>query len=228
MPTHDERRAMVHDDWHAGRITEVRADEMLRTINEHERAEKRAAADNDAAPLIIVRAVRHVPGVGGYQVIVNDEAVFAGTFAECHRKQGELIAEAARETSGAPGKLVATIEDAWTEVLHDDNPDTSYLEQDEFVDRLEAFRRGDFAFVGVRLVARIRFETKQGGGIHGPTITTGGLWGIEDDSGEDYFRTVAADETGELEEMLTALGIQPAYAETVAREAARDVRHWGR
>lgn len=47
----------------------------------------------------VVASVRHRPGVGGYVVLDGGTEVFAGTFAECHRRQGELIAAWARGES---------------------------------------------------------------------------------------------------------------------------------
>lgn len=116
--------------------------------------------------------------------------------------------------------MKAKITSAWLEVLPDEDADTSYLDQDEFETRREEYREGSFSFVGVRACAAILFETEQGGWIHGPTVTTPGLWGIEDDSGEDYLREVGADEAAQLPEMLEALGIDASrarYAESVAK-----------
>jgi len=120
--------------------------------------------------------------------------------------------------------LRAKIERAYIEVVPDEDPDTSYLYQDEpdFSERREAFERGDFSFVGVRAVAEITFETEVSNGwIHGPKITTPGLWGIESDSGESYFSEVGADEAAQLVDMLHALGIslgRARYAESVAKQ----------
>ena len=109
------------------------------------------------------------------------------------------------------GTLRAKIERAYIEVVPDEEPDTSYLYQDEpdFSERRAEYERGDFGFVGVRAVAEITFENDQhpGGWIHGPKIVSPGLWGIESDSGEDYFRNIGEEEAFELGEMLLSLGI---------------------
>ena len=92
------------------------------------------------------------------------------------------------------------------ETIPDDSPDTSYLEQDGFEDRMRAYRRGDFGFIGVRAAIDLDIPTKQGG-IIGQRITTPGLWGIEDDSDEDYLREVYEEECAQLVEMLETLGV---------------------
>src|ERR1700678_2213090 len=89
------------------------------------------------------------------------------------------------------------------EVLDDESPDTSYLEQDDWEDRLAEYRRGDFSFVGVRAKAKIRVP-------HGKDwilseMTSPGLWGIESDSGEDYLQEVFEEEKATLLEMLESL-----------------------
>jgi hypothetical protein len=123
--------------------------------------------------------------------------------------------------------MKATIERSWIEVLPDPEPDASYLYQAEpdFSDRRAEYEAGSFAFVGVRACAEVRFETDAGGWITGPTVTSAGLWSVESDSGEDYFRDVGRDESADLMEMLTALGIQPARAATAARNAVSDIRY---
>jgi hypothetical protein len=87
----------------------------------------------------------------------------------------------------------------------DECPDASYLEQEGlgFEDRLAAYRNGDFSFVGVQVEAEIYIPHGSDWIIQ--TIKTPGLWGIEDDSGEDYFREVAADESVTLSDMLQEL-----------------------
>lgn len=86
-------------------------------------------------------------------------------------------------------------------VLPDEDPDTSFLDQDEFEDRKEAFRRGDFSFVGVRAEAEIVVD-----GIT-QTITSGGLWGVESDAGDRYILEVGHEEYNDLRKILKTLGV---------------------
>jgi hypothetical protein len=86
-------------------------------------------------------------------------------------------------------------------VLPDEDPDPSYLDQGEFADRREAFRRGDFSFVGVRAEAEVDI-----GGIV-QTLTSGGLWGVESDAGDSYVEEVAGEEWAELRRVLTDVGV---------------------
>ena len=86
-------------------------------------------------------------------------------------------------------------------VLPDEDPDTSFLDQDEFEDRKEAFQRGDFSFVGVRAEAEITVD-----GIT-QTIVSGGLWGIESDAGDEYIKEVGGEEYTDLRRILKTLGV---------------------
>jgi len=99
------------------------------------------------------------------------------------------------------------VERAQVVVVVDEDPDTSWLEQGEWTDRLEAYSRGDFYFVGVYAEARIRFQTPQGGWTQGAYVRTPGVWGIESDSDESYLAEVGNEEQGELAEMLEALNV---------------------
>jgi hypothetical protein len=86
-------------------------------------------------------------------------------------------------------------------VLPDPDPDPSYLDQEEFTDRREAYRRGDLAFVGIRAEAKIVVD-----GIL-QTIVSGGLWGVESDAGDAYIREVAGEEYTDLRRILKTLGV---------------------
>jgi len=94
------------------------------------------------------------------------------------------------------------VESVEIRVVADRDPDTSYLEQEGFEDRLRKFQRGEFGFVGVQAVAEVEI-----GGIM-QEITSAGLWGIESDSGEDYFRSVGKEEYAQLKEILSDMGIR--------------------
>lgn len=86
-------------------------------------------------------------------------------------------------------------------VLPDEDPDVSFLDQDEFEDRKEAYRRGNFSFVGVRAEAEIVVD-----GII-QHITSGGLWGVESDAGDEYIEGIAQEEYTDLRKILKTLGV---------------------
>lgn len=82
----------------------------------------------------------------------------------------------------------------------DPDPDASFLEQEDFEDRLKAYKRGEFGFVGVRVEAQIRIaETEQ-------TLTSPGVWGIESDH-EDGRDEIVSEEWKALRDVLKAVGV---------------------
>lgn len=89
-------------------------------------------------------------------------------------------------------------------VVPDESPDPSYLYQEGlgFEDRRAAYERGEFGFVGVKAVAEINIS-----GII-ETIESPGLWGIEDDSGDEHLKDVYRDELSTLYEMLKELKVE--------------------
>jgi hypothetical protein len=99
---------------------------------------------------------------------------------------------------------VNTVKTARIVIASDDDGDSSYLEQDGWEDRLAEYRAGDFDFVGVYLEAEVLVPALGGGGVV-TTERSPGLWSIESDCGEDYFRRVAFDEYHEFAAMLSAL-----------------------
>ena len=105
-------------------------------------------------------------------------------------------------------------------VMHDEDPDPSYLDQDEFEDRKEEFERGDFSFVGVRAEADVVIE----GVVQ--TLTSAGLWGIESDSGEEYIEDTALEEYDGLRDILKAVGVSTSQVPVGDREMIRPLIKW--
>jgi len=99
----------------------------------------------------------------------------------------------------------------------DEFPDLSYLEYDEtFTDehnasneeRLKQFHNGDVWMLGMWVEATVSYPTNERGDRRIETLRSGGLWGIECDSDEDYINgTILADELADLKEHLEAFGV---------------------
>jgi hypothetical protein len=70
-------------------------------------------------------------------------------------------------------------------------------------ERMEAYNRGDWCMVGVWAEAEVQL-----GGTICQRIRSGGLWGIESDSG-DYLDDVAKEELASLETELASVGFTP-------------------
>lgn len=101
----------------------------------------------------------------------------------------------------------------------DEDPDLSWLEQDCFAHdgygaaRLASYGH-DWHMIGIVAEAEITVA----GVIQ--TITSGGLWGIESDSSDDYLREVADEELAALRDILVGLG----FAADAIDGAAHDAR----
>ena len=89
------------------------------------------------------------------------------------------------------------------ELVPDEDPDVSYLEQDEYQDRLKEYKRGMFGFVGVQAVATISVPYGRDWII--THLRSPGIWGVENDSGEDHLNDIFSDEKAVLITMLEAL-----------------------
>ena|GEM_PF-2245781 len=111
-----------------------------------------------------------------------------------------------RVVEAAPRRAPAKLEEIRVVVEHDPDPDVSYLEQEDFEERLAAFQAGEFSFVGVHAEADVVIE----GVVQ--TLTSGGLWGIEsnsveNESGEEYLREIVVQEYEELRKILKTVGV---------------------
>lgn len=94
------------------------------------------------------------------------------------------------------------------DVVNDDSPDTSYLEQEGFEDRRAEYEAGAFGFFGIR--AAVVIPVPYGADHIDATIRSPGLWGIESDCGDDYIREVFEEQCAVLAEMLEGLNIRVA------------------
>lgn len=88
-------------------------------------------------------------------------------------------------------------------VMPDDNPDPSYLEQPDFEERRAQYLADLFSFVGIRAEVRVHDTTT---GVS-TTVTSGGLWGIESDSGDEYLRQIGTEELATISAELASRGI---------------------
>lgn len=111
--------------------------------------------------------------------------------------------------------LTVSRSDFERQVITDEDPDASYLEQEGlgFEERLAEYRRGEFYFVGVRAKVTLHIPVERNTHIL-QEVTSPGLWGVESDSGEGYFNEVYAEEVEQLVSMLEQMGVK---VETPAR-----------
>jgi len=88
-----------------------------------------------------------------------------------------------------------------------------YVRQD--YERMESLNRGDWCFIGIRTEAEISLPVQCNKGcVHGHEvyyhttqhITSGGLWGIESDSGREHIEETIREELANLKTELLALG----------------------
>jgi hypothetical protein len=78
-----------------------------------------------------------------------------------------------------------------------------YAQQD--FERIEAFNKGEYALIGIRAKAEIHISSNGKEWII-QSIISPGIWGIDSDSDNSYFKEVAESEISELKFMLKELG----------------------
>lgn len=103
------------------------------------------------------------------------------------------------------------------EIVPDDSPDVSYLEQDCMNEpspgmqdggagrrRLAAYHAGDWHMVGVRAVAVVTVGHYKYSKQY--TLKSAGLWGVESDSGAEYFDEIFREECASMADDLREFG----------------------
>lgn len=93
------------------------------------------------------------------------------------------------------------------EIIPDELPDVSYLQQDVFSERLKQYERGDLTFIGIKEMARIEIKMSENHYIT-QEILSPGLWSIESDATDDYLESVYQTEIEILKSMLKELSVE--------------------
>lgn len=88
--------------------------------------------------------------------------------------------------------------------------------------RMEALNAGEWHYIGVMVEARVSYSI--GNGTRRlEWFESGGLWGIESDSGEEYLAEVAQEQIQDLREHLNAFNVDTSEFEAKAKEALKEV-----
>ena len=95
--------------------------------------------------------------------------------------------------------------------------DPEYLEQD--YERAEAYNRGEWYMFGIIAKVEVSYERDDYKRLE--TLSSGGLWGIESDSGT-YIREAAKQQLAELEEHLKRFNVDLGNFEKLADKALED------
>ena len=85
--------------------------------------------------------------------------------------------------------------------------------------RMESLHRGNWFYMGLRAEAEVFVPCGQSSISQG--ITSGGLYGIESDSGKDYIAEVEQEELAELRKQLSALGFSKRAIATACKDVER-------
>lgn len=80
--------------------------------------------------------------------------------------------------------------------------------------RMESLYRGDWFFIGIYAQANMS---------DGHTFRSGGLWGIESDSGREYIEQVAREEIADLRNTLASYGVNTSTFDDMAEEAIQNI-----
>jgi hypothetical protein len=73
--------------------------------------------------------------------------------------------------------------------------------------RVEGLNHGDWYFMGIRAEAEVSTSSDQGGTWTRQTIKSGGLWGIESDSDEEFLKETEDEQISELKGILREFSI---------------------
>ena len=117
--------------------------------------------------------------------------------------------------------------------IHETSPDLSYYEPgaDEGPEvaaqckaRLDDYDRQEWYVMGLRAeveLLHLADPADKSGTLH--TLSSGGLWGVESDSGEEYLREVAGEELADLKTLcLDLAGVTAEAFDAAAAEALAD------
>ncbi|MCY4584401.1 MAG: hypothetical protein OXB98_00030 [Bryobacterales bacterium] len=94
------------------------------------------------------------------------------------------------------------------ETLPDPCPDTSYLEQEGFEERMQELQDDRFGFMGIRASCTLHIGIGQSDHVILHCFKSPGIWAVETDSSPEYIQELFEDEKTILLTMLDAIGCQ--------------------
>lgn len=97
-------------------------------------------------------------------------------------------------------------EEITMETLPDPFPDTSYLQQKGYEERLRQSEDGIFSFIGVRASCTVHIGIGQKGHTISQRIDSPGVWNVESDSNDSHIQELFENERSILLAMLDAMG----------------------
>ena len=170
-----------------------------------------------------------IPDAGQRRMgIVDMGTVIGNAVARCHEEAESCYARGLWlrwEQWTARGRRIAAWADArgrtrgvvevhevGIKIVTDEDADTSYLTQEGREADLAAWRRGDFGYVGMWAYASLTID-----GVR-QTVTSAGIWGVEDRTPQCVIDEVALEELKDLSGVLDAMGIDGRDATAPERE----------
>ena len=97
-------------------------------------------------------------------------------------------------------------EEITMETLPDPCPDTSYLQQEGYEERLRQAEDGIFSFIGVRASCTVYIGIGHKGHTIVHRIDSPGIWNVESDSNDSHIQELFENERSILLAMLDAMG----------------------
>ena len=105
-------------------------------------------------------------------------------------------------------KTKITVDKVRVKHLVDDNPDLSFLESGNKDDAIRLTNYGNtWEMLGIQAVAEVSYPLNSKGDRRIECFSSGGLWGIESDSDDDYIKEIEQGQLNDLKEHLTFFGI---------------------
>ena len=93
------------------------------------------------------------------------------------------------------------------ETFDDTASPLDWMDENEDRERIQAWREGDWHFIGIQARAEITIIRNGYGIMH--ELTSGGLWSIESDSGDEYLDEVFREECDALKADIAAFASLP-------------------
>jgi hypothetical protein len=127
------------------------------------------------------------------------------------------------EFSDKPGKFaIHHSNDPRTCTYFNANEDTCETQEhaQQHYERMLAYERGEWHYVGIQARADIATPCDSNSRLHND-ITSGGVWGVESDSGIDHMQELETGQLNELKEALVHLGFTSAQIDVAFKDVSR-------
>lgn len=122
------------------------------------------------------------------------------------------------------GNIISSCQYTQEEYLKNPKQVQGYIDEDN--NRLEKFYSGEICMLGIQVKAEVSYSLDKQGNRRIEHFTSGGLWGIESDSDEEYLKDIQVEQVDDLRGHLEQFNVNLNNFDELAGQALENIHEF--